>query len=976
MRIKVQLVIFILLASLSACVDNDIVGRHTVGKEGDPAEIFIQFLDLGLKPNTRGLELTEEEEKEIKSLFIFVFDEDGKLISSTEHIDVTLHGNGGSTWNPIPIHSIVGNDRQIYAVANYNSQVIENIKSVESLDDLNNLVVQNLGNPLSQEQGIIKVGSLTTDIRDGNTYQVPLKNLVAKVTIKVVNKCKDFSVEGWTIDGFPLKSYVIERQYRDDNLNYHDAPDINNESDFYNEFSEQSFAFDKIESVDNSATTYSITGYCFENRRGKREKIDPPPPGWPYGDGNSGDRKPYQEKAWYAPKNATRVKIIGRDESKQRDLFISHYLGENNTDDYNVSRGNHYTYTITINSLSDIDIDTNVEQYSAHLGVYTPPDLMNIDAHSSMRMFQLFTNQLQPNSGTVSFEVLSSLSTETDRPDWLKVAMFPLINFQVKGGNSSDETEISKWQQDGIVPGYYARSKFIPHKSVRAKISGYQAPNGIIFGDENSDYPDNDDVLPFEKSIRRMCYKITNIPIPAEYKPTENLPTSVFVYADEFEYSSSVTTQDYREAIVRVTYTPTGKTTPEYTYYNIRQYRPNLFRSFPGDNAAPLLIERTEDYNNLMQQVIPLDQQLLNGLQWGPSVSGESEQATSPANGFLNTAQSVYTDVAFNGSYYTWSNERTKFGSNTGGWKGSNGAISQVTDRTNLIGKPYYMFNLSSADSYNTVYNTTAARYCHEKNADINGDGIISPEETVWYLPSEQELQMMWTYNEILGLSPAFYWSSTRLSDTKAYAISMRRSPADVDVVYNGVPQERPRTGYKEGNLTPPRVRCVRRADRKITSSVSPMVNHTIDGRSVIDCSNLSGEIYTTTSKMGISQKEIGKLQNANTKIFRTFEVQRAGDNNPVTYAELIHGTGKCNESQGWRLPTQREMLLIWSVKDKLEANSSFTKFKDDVYWTMLRVTSGNYMVDFKTGLAGYHVDHTTGSADEHKHYYRCVREL
>ena len=974
MRIKVQLIasILITLTVFFACVDTDIAGRHTEGKEGDPAEIFLQFQDLGLKPHTRGLELTEEEEKEIKSLFIFVFDEDGELISSTEHIDVTLHGEG-NTWNPVPIHSIVGNDRQIYAVANYNSQVIENIKSVESLNDLNNLIVQNLGNPLSQEQGIIKVGSLTTDIRDGKTYQIPLVNLVAKVTIKVVNKCRDFLVKGWTIDGFPLKSYVIERSFTNDNLNYHDAPDINNTSDFYNSFSNQSFTFDKAETVDN-VSTYSVTGYCYENRRGGKVEKEAPPADWPYGNENSGTRKPYQEKAWYAPKNAIRVKIIGRDENKQRDLFISHYLGENNIDDYNIYRGNHYTYTITINNLNDIDIDTNVEQYNGHLGVYTPPDLMNIDAHASMRMFQLFTNQLQPNSGKINFEVLSSLSTETERPDWLKVAMFPLVNFQVKGDNSFDEAEISKWQQEGILPGYYARSKFIPHRSVRTKLNGYKAPNNITFGDDNSPYPDNDDVLPFEKAIHRMCYKITDLPIPTDYRPADNLPTSVFVYADEFEYSADVTAQDYREAIVRVTFIPTGGT-PEYTYYNLRQYRPRLFRGLPGDNA-PLLIERTEDYSNLMQQILPLDQQLLNGLQWGPSVSGENEQATSLTDGFLNTLQAVYTDVTFNSNTFNWSNERTKYGSNTGGWKGNNGAISQVTDRSNLVGKPFYMFNFSSADNYNTVYNTTAARYCHEKNADINGDGIISPNETVWYLPSEQELQMMWTYNEILGLSPTFYWSSTRSSNDKAYAISMRRSPADVNVVYNGVPQERSRTGYKESNTTPPKVRCVRRANSNSLSSVSPMVNHTIDGRSVIDCSNLPGEIYTTTSKMGISQKDIGGLQNANTKIYRKLEVQRSADNTAVSYAELIHGTGKCNESQGWRLPTQREMLLIWSVKDKLEANSNFTKFKDEVYWTMLRVPAGNYMVDFKTGLAGYHEDHITGSPIEHRHYYRCVREL
>lgn len=970
-RIKVHFFTLLLLAltALSACVDDDIVRRPKDGVEGDPAKVYIRLQDMGLNPKTRGLGLSDEEEKEIKSLFIFVFGEDDMLISSAEYINVTLQGNG-TNWDPISIQSVVGNNRQIYAIANYNSQVIENVKSVESLNDLKNLVVENLGNPLSQEYGIIKVGSCVTDIRDGEVYDVPLKNLVAKVTVKVVNKSSDFKVEGWTIDGFSLKSYVVERPFEKDNLNYHDAPNINDGGDFYNSFSDQVFDFDTTTPDQGNGSTYSITGYCYENRRGGRISREAPPVGWPNGDETSGTRKPYQEKTWYAPKNATRVKIIGHDTAKNRALVISYFLGANDTDDYNVERGTHYTYTITVNNLNDIDINTNVEQFADQLPVSTPPDLTNIDAHASMRMFQLHTNQLQPGSGVISFEVLSSINTDTDRPDWLKVAVFPLINYQVKG-NATTEADISKWQQDGITPGYYARTKFIPHKSVRQKLGVYTPPTGIVLGDQNSDYPADDDELPFAKALHRMCYKVTNIPIPATYDPAGNPRTPMFVYADEFEYSPDVMAPSYREAIVKVTYIPNGGT-PEASYYTLRQYRPILFMGLPGDNA-PMLIERTEDYNSLIQLTLPLDRQLLNGMQWGPVVAGQPEQATSIANGYLNTAQAVYTNVTTNAGNYSWSAERTKYGSNIGGWQGSQGSIAQPVDGSYIEGRPYFMFNYSGPDAYNTVFNTTAARYCHEKNADINGDGTISPSETLWYLPSQQELQMMWTYNEMLDLSPMFYWSSTLpvAGGDNAFAISMRRSASDLNTVYNGVPQARPRTAYKENSLVPPRVRCVRRSGG--LTSLSPIVSHTIEGRSVIDCSNLSGDMYTVTSKMGLSQKDVGGLQNANTKVYRKFEVQRSADNTPVTYPELVHGTGKCNQSQGWRLPTQRELLIIWSVKDKLEANPAFTRFQAGEYWTMLRATSGNYLVDFTTGLASY----CPGSGENpHRHYYRCIREL
>ncbi len=973
--------LFALLAVLltAGCVRSDIDGP--TDREGDPTECFIRMLDPGLTPVSRGIELTPEKERFIKSLFVFVFDQDGGLVSSTEHIDVTLHKQPGGydeSWDPVAIHAIVGNGRKIYAVANYNSQVVENIKSVSSLDDLKNLIVQNLGNPLSQDQGLIKVGVLeNVNIRSGMTYTLDMVNLVSKITINVVNKCADLDISGWTIDGFALKSYVVERAFDPNNLNYNDAPDINNSADFYNNFSDQSFDFPTVDDQ-TDIKTYSVTGYCYENRRGGRVDRDAPPVGWPNGNENSGSRKETQLKSWYAPTNATRVRIYGRVRSESKTLTINHYLGENNHNDYNVCRGKHYIYTITINSLNNIDIDTNIEQNSDLLSVHTSPDLDNIDAHASMRMFQIHTNELHAGSGTVDFEVLSNMSSDTERPDWLKVAIFPLVTYQVKAG-SADETNgipIGAWQQDGVPEHYYTRTKFIPHQSVRQKLTRYAPPAGITLGTDA--YPTDDDVLPYLKAIHRMCYKITDLPIPADYLPTTNEPTSMFVYADEFTYDPSPTATDYREAVVRVTYTPTNGL-PQYYYYTLRQYRPTIFRGLPGETSA-MLVERTEDFRSLLQTSLLLELQTLGGLQWGPSVSSETDYSSSTDDGRLNTAQAVYKTVTGSGSTTSWatdySNERTKYGSNTGGWTGTNGAIVQPATAT-LSGQPFFLYNLQGMDYYNSIFNTTATRYCHEKNFDTNGDGVISPKETVWYLPSEQELQLMWTYNEILGLDPVFYWSSTLPADgssDKAVAISMRRSPADVGTVYNGVPQGRARSGYS-GTSTPPRVRCVRRISttdlingNKVTP-LGPIVTQSIDGSAVIDCASLSGDIYTSTSKLGISQKNVGELQNANTKIYKKFEVQRT-QNAPETYTDLYHGTGKCDESTGWRMPTQRELLLIWSVKDRLEALSGFTKFLNEPYWTMQRSNTENYLIDFSTGLAVCH------KPQDHKHQYRCIREL
>lgn len=92
--------------------------------------------------------------------------------------------------------------------------------------------------------------------------------------------------------------------------------------------------------------------------------------------------------------------------------------------------------------------------------------------------------------------------------------------------------------------------------------------------------------------------------------------------------------------------------------------------------------------------------------------------------------------------------------------------------------------------------------------------------------------------------------------------------------------------------------------------------------------------MYTTDTKMDVAWSDVGSLQQANLKVFRKFEIQRA-KNDPVDYNTLHKGNGKCDTSKGWRLPTQREMLMVYTVKDQLEANSAFSQFTAENYWTM-----------------------------------------
>lgn len=361
-------------------------------------------------------------------------------------------------------------------------------------------------------------------------------------------------------------------------------------------------------------------------------------------------------------------------------------------------------------------------------------------------------------------------------------------------------------------------------------------------------------------------------------------------------------------------------------------------------------------------------------MQWGPyDLSG-----TTMGDGYSNTLKGVYTSDTGSEYFKTY---LPKYGSNTSGWSiTNNGKIAEGSGVTiTTTGGPD--FNLpdyqNSKGAYNAIYNSTAARYCHEKNRDMNGDGQIDNDETFWYLPSEQEMQLFWTYHEALNLYTDYYWSSTEADTNNAYAFSMQNSPASPHLTYNGVPQPTSKTTASGQKF--PRVRCVRRVSvptgANDVSTIRPIVSHRLDGTTVIDCSNLPNNMYTADTKMNINSADVGSIQYANRQVYKRFEIQRK-ENAVTDFNSLRQGNGKCDSSKGWRLPTQREMLMVYSVKSLLESNSGFEAFKSTGgsanYWTMTCDMSAQYIIDFSTGLCQY--DNYFDAAN--KFYYRCVREI
>lgn len=971
--------IVLVLLLVTACAKDDLHLPNPADPdlvEGEPTTLLMSFNAPDMKVHTRAD--MGAREREIISLAVFVFDGTTKqTVSVAFHATVKAHvcdvnGNFLNTdlspdgANYIPIETLTGNNRIIYAIANYDSDVIEDLKAIATEDQLKEAVIQIVGNPLFREFGMMKVGKYEGKVRKETPVKIDFDFLSAKITLKVVNLNSNFKVEGWSVGNIPSKSYVVQRHVISTEPNYHDACDITSNNDYYNDFADQRFDFEQ----NTPTNTHSSVFYMAETRRGGRIARAEP-------EGGAASRADYQLKAWYAPPRAAYVVVYGTltkpDGSTER-LTITHYLGANNTDDYNVNRATHYTYTITISTLVSIDIDTNVDIDRSHLRVTPPADPMSLDGHYGFRMIRVHSDEITDADYTVDIEVVQAVNSGI-HPQWLDLAITPITMHGVK---TNDTGKGSLWQQDGGTNGSYVRPKFIPKKAVRTALAvastPYAPPSGITIGGDASDYPDNDETLPFPKSIRRMCKKITGLPTKATY-PVLDGPMNIMLYAEEYPYNPSATAAAYREAVVRVTLNKNGAPV-EYNHFTIRQYPPLRYMKAPGASTHTLLVERIEEYEHMLQPNMPLNFQMLAGIQWGPM---DLTYATDRTDGYANTLYGVYTNgPAATAPRTADAYQSSKYGSEGGGWISANGGKIVEPYTGTVQGAPYFNLpDVTNNSHINAIYNLSAARYCHEKNWDTNGDGNIDASETHWYLPSTLEMQQFWVLHELLDLRPNYYWSSNQVDADKAYAFSMMASMADAHRVYNGTPQPFAKSGTNAVNR--PRARCVRRAGAGV-DPLAPIVRQLPNKNLVVDCSNLPADVHTTVSKLNIEQSDVAAVQRANAKIYKKLEID-SRQPAVTNYYNLHIGNGLCNRAQGWRLPTQREMLLIWAVHPQLEAYgaSVFTPFVKDgtsgaetKYWTMTRELSYRYLVDFATGLT----IHEPFQSIALTRNYRCVREI
>lgn len=248
-----------------------------------------------------------------------------------------------------------------------------------------------------------------------------------------------------------------------------------------------------------------------------------------------------------------------------------------------------------------------------------------------------------------------------------------------------------------------------------------------------------------------------------------------------------------------------------------------------------------------------------------------------------------------------------------------------------------------------------------------------------WYVPTQAQLMAIYAvfpgltdkreYIDYSAFHTLNYWSSTE--DTKDNARFLFFGNG---VVGNG------------GRGQNDKVRCV----RDFNTSSARMVT-TANGYPVIDLTGLSPFNIINYADANIRREEINTQSPSNTaflkigasaskdnghwnsKLSSKFQVMRSDlprKDWSGAYNACKTYSGEGGAAGQWRLPTQRELMMVYVLHPQLKGVGSFSVFNGSFYWTC---TEDN--ATYSWYVSFYHGE-TTSQIKGNIYYVRCVRDL
>lgn len=273
----------------------------------------------------------------------------------------------------------------------------------------------------------------------GGSLVIPLNRMDSKIEVRVrtavgnetdvedgsgnvtIQRIKDFKPESWHVVNLPKGSYLVEHDLTTDDSHdaetgFFDSQEINFETQ-----TDETFTYDRSDGTGTETVTAPVHGfsfYMYENRPDAKKSVS---------SYHERDRRIKDASGAYdttnglwenAPETATYLVIKGdvsmdvdvSSEAKTQTLNASvvYYIHLGNIardlNDYRVNRNTHYTYTITLKGVENIqvEVETNVENESGATGhVYVAREsIYTFDAHYGQRVFAFDQASITPDDVT------------------------------------------------------------------------------------------------------------------------------------------------------------------------------------------------------------------------------------------------------------------------------------------------------------------------------------------------------------------------------------------------------------------------------------------------------------------------------------------------------------------------------------------------------------------------------------------------
>ena len=955
-----------------ACTDDGWMDGGRI-PEGEETTVTLNFDVLSPRERSSRAAQAVEYEYRVTNLYVMEFDASGKRVDKaddrgTGNFFSIEKGNIQNAHNKqsdtdvtssgtISFQGVTGSSMTIIGVANVgtssSSLTIDQLNAVQTLSDLKGLTMSNKdganifrGASFLMTGYAVSGGKRTINIAYGAQLdaKILLERVDSKITFHVTAKSTKYSdmkfvPKQWQVLCVPYNSKVMENE----SVGVEDVITESRDADG-NLFGSDWTKFE--ETADNSG---SFTFYMYENlKKPKRLIRDEAAPSdladrtdqnWRYayrelrnkqsvGTSESVINKDFK----YASDAATYVKLSGELSYKDGDRYVladveyTIHLGYAKqagaqADDYRTERNSHYTYNVTITGVNSLiaEVEQNREERPGAEGdvVISGDAVKTFDSHYSRTKFALTSAQVSNLIFAVKTPFENGIQTADNA---LQVKDYKWVKFLINAEAGVSTSRLAAYPGEQCYDGGQSATGTSAYSGAYRKyVTLRDAKQLVTFLKDNATYKNGVTITAFIDE-----YLYTYNPLTDNYKAPNASSPNLTLWKNGIGHGNRML---HLVPGGEIKTSADGNTTVAHSAMTFVQ-RP---------------IETIYDVNNENLKTA-WGTEMVNEtgmIQCNYDISGLPTTATSPSDGLSNTRK-----IATNKTL-KWAD------------------LLSATDE-----------NAMNSAYKNPLY-TWALR-----NRDFDGDGTVDADEVVWYLASVNEMQDLWIGENALS-EPLFdeancdKMSRTLNHYTGTYSLqhyltstykSKRDNKGDSSgpMVYWAEEYGATSThkdasdwtgfGTNSESKSPRHCRYLRHLGVTNSSTAAPQTYYTITSSGTMP--NLNAKKSTTTNIYTIALTYLNT--NAIRKSFDNgtelpySNLGEAGENNLPSMKFQVAASsgitsstnkwsdyyaGKVSYANGYRMPNQREMVLMSNYLDGWTQQKFTMRNAQKVYYTN---TSGN----------------------------------